>query len=205
MNEHLETLNALTRCLQKFDEQALEDFHTVFDTVWPETPEEVLCLAENLHDFAVVPDISSAEEYGWFLITKSEHFDIDPKLEDCIDYQKYGQRRIQEEGGRFGDRGYVAYLGAKPEIRSLMDRNLSERQTDQSLTSYSAKNAAQSIGDAYGRRRGKNGQYGGAETGWTTERSSARSPRPLMRGLSSRRSSEQSTWSWRTAIPWSPG
>ena len=133
LNEHLETLNALTRCLQKFDEQALEDFHTVFDTVWPETPEEVLYLAEELRDFTVVPEISSAEEYGWFLITKSEHLDIDPKLEDCIDYQKYGQRRIQEEGGRFGDRGYVAYLGAKPEIRSLMDRNLSERQTDQSL------------------------------------------------------------------------
>ena len=73
LNEHLETLNALTRCLQKFDGQALEDFHTVFDTVWPETPEEVLYLAEELRDFTVVPDISSAEEYGWFLITKSEH------------------------------------------------------------------------------------------------------------------------------------
>lgn len=133
LNEHLYTLNALTRCLQKFDGQALEDFHTVFDTVWPETPEEVLCLAENLHDFAVVPDISSAEEYGWFLIQTSENLAVDPKLEDCVDYQKYGQHRIQEEGGRFGDRGYVAYLGAKPEIRSLMDRNLSERQTDQSL------------------------------------------------------------------------
>lgn len=133
LNEHLETLNALTRCLQKFDGQALEDFHTVFDTVWPETPEEVLYLAEELRDFTVVPDISSAEEYGWFLITKSEHLDINPKLEDCIDYQKYGLRRIQEEGGRFGDRGYVAYLGAKPEIRSIMDRNLSEKQRNQSL------------------------------------------------------------------------
>ena len=44
LNKHLETLNALTRCLQKFDGQALEDFHTVFDTVWPETPEEILNL-----------------------------------------------------------------------------------------------------------------------------------------------------------------
>lgn len=64
LNKHLETLNALTRCLQKFDGQALEDFHTVFDTVWPETPEEILYLAEELRDFTVVPDISSAEEYG---------------------------------------------------------------------------------------------------------------------------------------------
>ena len=144
MNEHLYTLNALTRCLQKFNGQALEDFHTVFDTVWPETPEEVLCLAENLHDFAVVPDISSAEEYGWFLIQTSENLAVDPKLEDCVDYQKYGQRRIQEEGGRFGDRGYVAYLGTKSEIRSIMDRNLSERQMNQSQSQK--KNTSMEMG-----------------------------------------------------------
>ena len=106
LNKHLETLNALTRCLQKFDGQALEDFHTVFDTVWPETPEEILYLAEELRDFTVVPDISSAEEYGWFLIKESKNLDVDPKLEAYIDYQKYGQYRIQEEGGHFGDRGY---------------------------------------------------------------------------------------------------
>ena len=133
LNKHLETLNALTRCLQKFDGQALEDFHTVFDTVWPETPEEVLYLAEELRDFTVVPDISSAEEYGWFLIKESKNLDVDPKLEAYIDYQKYGQYRIQEEGGHFGDRGYVAYLGSKSEIRSIMDRNLSERQMNQSF------------------------------------------------------------------------
>ena len=133
LNKHLETLNALTRCLQKFDGQALEDFHTVFDTVWPETPEEVLYLAEELRDFTVVPDISSAEEYGWFLIKESKNLDVDPKLEAYIDYQKYGQHRIQEEGGHFGDRGYVAYLGTKLEIRSIMDRNLSERQMNQSF------------------------------------------------------------------------
>ena len=133
LNKHLETLNALTRCLQKFDGQALEDFHTVFDTVWPETPEEILYLAEELRDFTVVPDISSAEEYGWFLIKESKNLDVDPKLEAYIDYQKYGQYRIQEEGGHFGDRGYVAYLGSKSEIRSIMDRNLSERQMNQSF------------------------------------------------------------------------
>ena len=131
LNKHLETLNALTRCLQKFDGQALEDFHTVIDTVWPETPEEILYLAEELRDFTVVPDISSAEEYGWFLFKESKNLDVDPILEAYVDFQKYGQYRIQEEGGHFGDRGYVAYLGSKSDIRSIMDRNLSERQKNQ--------------------------------------------------------------------------
>jgi len=119
LNEHLDTLNALTRYLQAFDEQALEKFHTVFDIVWPQTPEEVLSLAENLHEFTVVPDISTAEEYGRYIIRESGHFEVDPSLEDYIDYQSYGERRVQEEGGLFGDRGYVAYLGTKPEMNLL--------------------------------------------------------------------------------------
>ena len=46
---------------------------------------------------------------------------------------RIGIAGIQEEGGHFGDRGYVAYLGSKSEIRSIMDRNLSERQMNQSF------------------------------------------------------------------------
>ncbi len=131
LNEHLDTLNALTRYLQTFDGQALEKFHTVFDTVWPQTPEEVLSLAENLHEFTVVPDISTAEEYGRYMIQKSGHFEVDPSLEDYIDYQSYGERRVREEGGLFGDRGYVAYLGTKQEIHEIVARNLLTEQMEQ--------------------------------------------------------------------------
>lgn len=54
LNEHLDTLNALARCYQSFDAQTLDKFHTVFDNSWPQTPEEDLYLAENIHDFTVV-------------------------------------------------------------------------------------------------------------------------------------------------------
>ena len=131
LNEHLDSLNALTRYLQAFDEQALEKFHTVFDIVWPQTPEEVLSLAENLHEFTVVPDISTTEEYGRYMIQESGHFEVDPSLEDYIDYQSYGERRVQEEGGLFGDRGYVAYLGTKPEMNEIMARNIPAERMEQ--------------------------------------------------------------------------
>ena len=131
LNEHLDTLNALTRYLQTFDGQALEKFHTVFDTVWPQTPEEVLSLAENLHEFTVVPDISTAEEYGRYMIQESGHFEVGPSLEDYIDYQSYGERRVREEGGLFGDRGYVAYLGTKPEMNEIMARNIPAERMEQ--------------------------------------------------------------------------
>lgn len=131
LNEHLTALNALTRRLQTFDGQAMENFHSVFDTVWPQTPEEVVLLAENLHEFTVVPDISNAEEYGRYMIQASGHFEVDPNLEDYIDYQSYGERRIREESGLFGDRGYVAYLGTKPEINEIVARNIPAEQMEQ--------------------------------------------------------------------------
>ena len=131
LNEHLAALNALTRHLRKFDGQAMENFHTVFDTVWPQTPEEILALAENLHEFTVVPDISTAEEYGRYMIQESGHFEVDPNLEDYINYQSYGERRIREEGGLFGDRGYVAYLGTAQEISEIVARNIPTEQMEQ--------------------------------------------------------------------------
>ena len=98
----------------------------------PQRPkEEILALAENLHEFTVVPDISTTEEYGRYMIQESGHFEVDPSLEDYIDYQSYGERRVQEEGGLFGDRGYVAYLGTKPEMKEIMARNIPAERMEQ--------------------------------------------------------------------------
>ena len=88
-------------------------------------------LAENLHEFTVVPDISTAEEYGRYIIRESGHFEVDPNLEDYIDYQSYGERRVREDGGLFGDRGYVAYLGTKPEMNEIMARNIPAERMEQ--------------------------------------------------------------------------
>ena len=65
------------------------------------------------------------------MIQKSGHFEVDPSLEDYIDYQSYGERRVREEGGLFGDRGYVAYLGTKQESHEIVARNLLTEQMEQ--------------------------------------------------------------------------
>ena len=79
----------------------------------------------------MVPDISTAEEYGRYIIRESGHFEVDPNLEDYIDYQSYGERRVREDGGLFGDRGYVAYLGTKPEMNEIMARNIPAERMEQ--------------------------------------------------------------------------
>ena len=131
LTEHLKTLNALSKCLQLFDAQTLDKFHTVFDTIWPDTPEEILWIAENIYDFTVIPGISNAEEYGQHLIQVSGHFEVKSELDSYIDYQKFGEHYIKKEGGVLGDRGYVAYLGNKPEIEAIVIRRITAEQNTQ--------------------------------------------------------------------------
>ena len=124
-NEHLDALNHLARCYQGFKGDDLEKFHTVFDHAWPQTPEEATYLAEGLRDFNVINGISTAEEYGQIIADRME---VSPELSEFLDLQRLGQRQIDEEGGEFGDRGYVAYKGTRPEIKEILGRHIPPTQ-----------------------------------------------------------------------------
>ena len=125
LNEHLDALNHLARCYQGFKGDDLEKFHTVFDHAWPQTPEEATYLAEGLRDFNVINGISTAEEYGQIIADRME---VSPELSEFLDLQRLGQRQIDEEGGEFGDRGYVAYKGTRPEIKEILGRHIPPTQ-----------------------------------------------------------------------------
>lgn len=118
--EHFETFNLLARCYQGFDDDTIDRFHVVFDGVQPQTPEEVLYLAQSIAEFVVVPDISTEEEYGYYLAQKSGS--LVPNLLGHYNYQEFGATRIQAEHGLFGDKGYVAYMGTDPQITAMLAR-----------------------------------------------------------------------------------
>ena len=128
LNEHLDTLNRLARCYQGFQDDDLEKFHTVFDYAWPQAPEEAVYLAENLRDFTVINGIGTAGEYGQII---ADSMGLGPGVLEFLDVQGLGQRRIDEEGGQFGDRGYVAYNGDLPEIKEILGRHIQPIQEPQ--------------------------------------------------------------------------
>lgn len=131
--EHLDALNRLARCYRGFDGQTLEKYHSVFDYAWPQTPEEAVCLAENIYEFTALRDIHTAEQYGRYMIKDSGHFDLDPNLEGYVDFEGYGQRRIQEEKGVFTDRGYLAYHGTTPLVEEILSRNMPLEEQGQQM------------------------------------------------------------------------
>ncbi|MBD5099625.1 MAG: hypothetical protein HDT35_08845 [Clostridiales bacterium] len=128
LNEHLDTLNCLARCYQRFQNGDMEKYHSVFDTAWPQTPEEALFLAENLHDFTVADGISTAEEYGQII---ADAMELDPELAKYLDIRHLGQHRIDEEGGILGERGYVAYKGSQAEVKEILGRHILPAQEPQ--------------------------------------------------------------------------
>lgn len=128
LNEHLDALNRLAQCYQDFKGGQLEKFHTVFDTAYPQTPEEAAYLAENIRDFTAVEGIRTAEEYGQHI---AQEMRVDAEVLESLDFHRLGQHRIGAEGGVFGDRGYVAYKGSQPEIKEIMARYVPSGQEPQ--------------------------------------------------------------------------
>lgn len=128
LNEHLDALNRLAQCYQGFRGGQVEKFHTVFDTTYPQTPEEAAYLAENIRDFTVVEGILTAEEYGQHI---AQEMRVDAEVLESLDFRRLGQHRIDAEGGVFGDRGYVAYKGSQPEVKEIMARHVPSGQEPQ--------------------------------------------------------------------------
>ena len=91
--------------------------------------EEKKCEIKNI----VTIEKDRGKGYGRYMIQESGHFELDPNLEDYVDFESYGKRRIQEEHGILGDRGYVAYLGMDSEVKEIMARNIPSEQHSQGL------------------------------------------------------------------------
>ena len=95
----------------------------------PDCASEVRRLAEELDQFTFVPDVYTPEEYGRYMIQESGRFEYDENLAGFYDYWNYGEQRIQQEGGRFTERGYVSYHGTVPR-EELMRGDPSGRQQE---------------------------------------------------------------------------
>ena len=80
LSENLNTLNNLAKSYAGFDESSRNTFHDIVDMIHPKTPEDVILLADNFHEFTVVPGLRTPEEYGRYMIIKSGNYTFDESL-----------------------------------------------------------------------------------------------------------------------------
>ena len=128
-HESLNDLNQLASAIVLLDDAQRVKLGAVVQMANPRSATEMTALAQNLGLFDFVPGIHSPREYGEFMIRESGHFDLDDDLAPFIDYEAYGQKQINAEGGVFNDQGYVAYKGPQSLSELLMRPPVEQRYT----------------------------------------------------------------------------
>lgn len=77
-----------------------------------------------------IPAAKTAEDYGRYMIQKSERRNYDENLADYYDYEKYGRARMAQESGWFVDRGYISYHGTLSMEELMMENPAEQVQAD---------------------------------------------------------------------------
>lgn len=110
-NENLSDLNEMCRTIEPLSSLECAMLGAAVLLAQPECAAQVRQLAENLDQFDFVLGVHSPKEYGEYMIKESEHFQYDENLAEFYDFEKYGRQRVEQEGGVFNQRGYIAYQG----------------------------------------------------------------------------------------------
>jgi len=110
-NENLTDLNETCRAIQPLNQAEREKLGAVILFSKPEQAGQIANLAKGLEQFDYVPKVRTPEEYGKYMIMDSGHYEYDENLAGYIDFAKYGKERVENEQGKFNDRGYVSYHG----------------------------------------------------------------------------------------------
>ena len=109
--EELYAVNRMAVALAAIDPSQYEKFAAAVDYAHPQTPAQVQKLAESLDLFEFIRDAQDVDDVGRHLILASGHFEVDPNLEDYIDFEAYGRDHMRGGEGKFGEYGYIAYTG----------------------------------------------------------------------------------------------
>lgn len=128
-------LNAMCAIISKLTQADRLKLGAAVSFAKPESAAEIRRLAENLDLFDFVPNVSTPEEYGRYMIQDSGHFDYDSNLDEFYDYGKYGRRCMERKQGMFTEQGYISYQGTLP-LKELMQEEPAEqyqREQDESM------------------------------------------------------------------------
>ena len=109
--EEIFAYNNAAAAMARLEESQYEKFAAVLRYTGAKAPAQLQQVAENLEMFEYVPGAQDAYDVGRALILESGHFEVDPNLEDYIDYESYGLDRMRYGEGEFSLFGYVGYTG----------------------------------------------------------------------------------------------
>lgn len=112
-HESLSDLNKMCEAIARLDQNELPKLGAAITFANPQNAMQIKRLAENLELFEFIPNVSTPEEYGRYMIEQSGHFEYDPNLEGFYDFKGYARQRMSWEQGQFVEGGYISYQGTQ--------------------------------------------------------------------------------------------
>ncbi|WP_353095424.1 antirestriction protein ArdA [Tissierella praeacuta] len=120
----VDSLNNIAKCYREMGNHDIWWFEKLIDYAKPRTIDEVLALADSMHEFELFDGIKDIESYGRYMICESGRFEYDPNLEEYIDFKRYGREKMAQEDGAFSNEGYIIYHGYNQKLANLLFENL---------------------------------------------------------------------------------
>lgn len=139
--DNLRVLNDLCWITTYLDSKGHDKFEAAIELAEPRTLEQAFNLAKGLDLFSYVPDVTTPEEYGRYMIRESGHFEFDDYLDEQLkafyNFKGYGEARIQKEQGKFLSsllpKGYISYEGAQP-LDGLLEHGPEQQQAGMAMS-----------------------------------------------------------------------
>ena len=109
--EDVFSLNNTVSAVAALDASEYEKLAAVMRYTSAGTLSRIRQVAEKLDMFEYIPGAQDPDDVGREIILNSGHFEVDPNLEDYIDYESYGLDHLRCGEGEFSSFGYVGYTG----------------------------------------------------------------------------------------------
>jgi hypothetical protein len=112
--ETLSGLNAVAKAVSALDQERIAKIQAAAEYIRPGNFADICRLAERIDMFEFFPGVSTAEEYGRYMVSDGAFFPDGAGLEKFFDFEGYGKWLMKDVQGGFTESGYIRYDGDVP-------------------------------------------------------------------------------------------
>ncbi|MEG0900443.1 MAG: antirestriction protein ArdA, partial [Oscillospiraceae bacterium] len=118
--EQLDGINHITERIAEMGTKETPYLNNLTGDLQPQTMKDIDAIFDSAYEFEMFDGIYNANDYGRYIICESGHFEYDENLEEYIDFERYGNERLQCENGAFTTAGYLVYHGYNQDLAEML-------------------------------------------------------------------------------------
>ena len=118
--EQLDGINHIAKRIAEMGTKEIPYLNNLTGDLQPQTMKDLDAIFDSAYEFEIFDGIYNAKDYGRYMICDSGHFEYDENLKEYIDFERYGEQRLQHENGAFTTAGYLVYYGYNQDLSQML-------------------------------------------------------------------------------------